>query len=129
VCSAVAVPGRIPVDRIIPARDAVYHFTFVRSEFWLRNKFASWGHALHRDWHPEIQKWLRAKKNPYFAVIRSQFERGPLRRALKFTQIPPAVEKLIAISRADETPAPAAAFAGAGPVGFANSAKNVAGAS
>ncbi|HEX4085252.1 MAG TPA: hypothetical protein VHY22_10100 [Chthoniobacteraceae bacterium] len=101
-CSPVAVPNHIQVDRVIAARHAVYHFSFVRSEAWLRSKFASWGHARHRDWQAEVEKWLQAKQRPLRAVLMSQIERGPHRRALKFTKIPAAVEELIALSRPDQ---------------------------
>ena len=101
-CSPVAVPNHIAVDRVIAVRNAVYHFSFVRSEQWLRSKFASWGHAHHRNWEAEVDKWIRAKQSPWQAVLRSQIERGPHRRPLMFAKIPASVEKLIALSRPDE---------------------------
>lgn len=82
-------------DRIIRPSQAIYHLSWVREEEWLRRKFASWSHAHDRDWHPEVRRWLSARKAAARAVVTSQFERGPNKRHLRFVQPSTGVRNLL----------------------------------
>jgi hypothetical protein len=100
------VPAEISVDRIVSSAAAVWHFSTVRDEAWLRRKYASWGHAQDRDWHPEVEKWLKSIRKPLWSSITSQFQRGNEKRHLKLAHIPKTVSDLIADSCVSEANAP-----------------------
>jgi hypothetical protein len=86
-----AVPAGQEVHRVIEPQKCIYHFTWVRDEQWLRNKFASFGHALDKDWHPEVKKWLWSVRHPYLAAIMSQLERGSQKRHLRLLRVGEAI--------------------------------------
>jgi hypothetical protein len=112
-----AFPNNIKVDRVISVEQAAYHFSWVRSEEWLRRKLATWSHSADKNWSYEFLRWTRATKRPLWAALRSQFERGPSKRPLRFTRIPAGVARLINAS-ADDNPMPSnggVAARGAGP--------------
>lgn len=96
-----AVPNDVEVDLVIPAEKAIFHFSWVRSEDWLKRKIATWSHSCDRDWTDEIERWRRARKHPIFASLMSQFERGPRKRHLKLTLPPPPVLDLLERSEED----------------------------
>jgi hypothetical protein len=99
--SPLAFPNGIRVSKVVRFEDAVFHFSFVRSEQWLRRKFSTWGHAKDRDWHPEVERWLQASKSPLLHSLMSQFERGMSKRHLRVTRIPQNVESLLRASGND----------------------------
>ncbi len=99
------VPNGVPVDRVIPAQDAVWHLSMWRDEEWLRRKFASSSHATDHDWHPEITGWLWARKHPLLKMLTSQFSRGVNKRPLRLTRLPRTVQTLVAESCVSDLPA------------------------
>jgi hypothetical protein len=99
--SAVAYPKGVSVNRVIPAASAVFHFSWVRSEAWLRAKFSTWGHAKDKNWNPEVGRWVSATGHPIISCFLSQFERGPGKRPLRFVRIPDAVARFVDVSAND----------------------------
>jgi hypothetical protein len=97
-----AFPNNIRVDRVIRPHQAAYHFSWVRSEAWLRRKLATWSHSTDKNWSCEFTRWTRAMNHPMLASLLSQFERGPSKRPLRFTRIPTTVAKLINASADDK---------------------------
>lgn len=99
--SPVAFPNNISVDHVVSVSEAVFHFSWVRSEAWLRRKFATWSHAKDKNWTPELTRWLQASHHPLIASVLSQFERGVAKRALRMTRIPTQIANLIGRSSDD----------------------------
>ena len=99
------VPNGIPVDRVVAAREAVWHLSMWRDEEWLRRKFASSSHATDRDWHPEIAGWLWAREHPLLKTLVSQFSRGAHKRPLRLSRLPRTVQSLVAESCVSDSPA------------------------
>ena len=114
------VPNDITVDRVIRAEAAIWHFSAVRDEAWLRRKYRNSGHALDRDWHPEIRRWMRTAKHPLLRVCLSQLERGHEKRPLKLGRIPPAVRTLLAASCISDRPIAEADLSTARPLDLPN---------
>ena len=65
-----------PVHRVIGEGDGIYHYSWVRDEQNLLDKFRSWGHARDRDWQPEYRRWVWCGRHPYAAVLMSPLNRG-----------------------------------------------------
>ena len=97
--SRMRVPNGVKVDRVIRPDEAVWHFSMLRDEAWLRRKFMSSGHAHERNWHEEVDGWLWARRHPLLKSLISQFGVGPYKRPLRFSRLPAAVTELLAASR------------------------------
>lgn len=97
--SRMRVPNGVKVDRVITADEAVWHFSMLRDEAWLRRKFISSGHAHERNWHEEIDGWLWARRHPWLKAIISQLGHGPYKRPLRPVRIPAVVDQPAAASR------------------------------
>ena len=102
--SRVRVPNGIKVDRVITAPEAVWHFSMLRDEAWLRRKFISSGHAHERNWHEEVDGWLWARRHPWLKTVISQFGYGLYKRPLRPVRVPSAVDQLAAASREHPSP-------------------------
>ncbi len=105
-----AFPNGIAVDRVIRADEAVFHFSWVRSEAWLRRKFSTWGHARDGDWASELNRWVRSSRHPIAATLYSQLGRGDGKRPLRLVRVPAGVARLLAASDDDggrDAPGPA----------------------
>lgn len=93
------VPNGIKVDRVVEAEQAIWHFSMLRDEAWLRRKFISSGHAHERNWHEEVDGWLWARRHPLLKTLFSQFGRGPHKRPLRLTKMPESMARLVDASR------------------------------
>lgn len=96
--SRVRVPNGVKVDRVIETSEAVWHFSMLRDEAWLRRKFISSGHAHERNWHKEVDNWLWARRHPLLKLFISQFEIGLHKRPLRLARLPAVVGKLVSAS-------------------------------
>lgn len=96
--SRVRVPNDLKVDRVIAAGEAVWHFSMLRDESSLRSKFISSGHAHERNWHEEVDGWLRARRHPLLKTLISQFGHGLYKRPLRLARLPAVVAELISKS-------------------------------
>ena len=93
------VPNGVGVDRVIKTEQAIWHFSMLRDEPWLRRKFVSSGHAHDRNWHEEIDGWLWARKHPWLKTLISQFGRGAYKRPLRLTRMPAAIADTVKACR------------------------------
>ena len=93
-------PLKPPTCRFHPTcsaytRDAIVHYSWVRSPEELRLKFQSWGHAEDRDWGPEFDYWMWARSHPYLAALHHVATPGPdWRRHLRVARIKPVESRL-----------------------------------
>ena len=96
--SSMAHPNHILVDQVVQWREAVFHFSWVRSADWLRNKFKSWSHANDQDWNPEVVDWLKAQHRPLLSTLLCHLNPNRQRRRLRLVRLPDNVEHLVAQS-------------------------------
>ncbi len=72
-----AHPPDAPVDEQVAPDDAIWHFSWVRSEAELREKAAISGHADEFDWNAEIDLWLARCRHPRLTSLLTPIRRHP----------------------------------------------------
>jgi hypothetical protein len=65
------------VDEQVRPEDAIWHFSWVRSEAEMRSKSLTSGHAHEIDWHREIDRWLSRCRHPHLTTLFTPFRRPP----------------------------------------------------
>jgi hypothetical protein len=78
----------------VPRRDAIIHYSWVRSPEEMRRKLACWGHAKDRDWTSAYRWWMLCGRHPYFAAMISQ----------SFRRLLPTGVRRVRLTRLNEVP-------------------------
>jgi hypothetical protein len=65
------------VDEQVRPEDAIWHFSWVRSEADMRAKSLTSGHAHEIDWHREIDRWLYRCRHPHLTTLLTPIRRSP----------------------------------------------------
>lgn len=70
-------PKDVPVDETVDPADAIWHFSWVRSESQMRAKSGSSGHVDDLDWSREIDLWLARCRHPHLTTLFTPLRRSP----------------------------------------------------
>jgi hypothetical protein len=70
-------PRDVPVDETVDPSDAIWHFSWVRSEEEMRAKSTSSGHVDDLDWGKEIDRWLVRCRHPHLTTLLTPLRRSP----------------------------------------------------
>ncbi len=70
-------PPDVPVDETVDPSDAIWHFSWVRSEEEMRAKSTSSGHVDDLDWGKEIDRWLVRCRHPHLTTLLTPLRRSP----------------------------------------------------
>ncbi len=65
------------VDEAVPADDAIWHFSWIRSEEEMRAKAATSGHAGEFDWIAEIDRWVWRRRHPLVTTVATPLRPHP----------------------------------------------------
>lgn len=82
-----AHPHDVPVHAVIPAREAVIHMSWVRTQSQMDEKRIVSGYADEHDWDAELQRWRRRARHPIATALHAPFARSPFRR-FRITRLP-----------------------------------------
>jgi hypothetical protein len=63
------------VHAVVPARDAIVHMSWVRSDAQMREKSVVSGHASARDWSKDIGQWRSRARHPRWTTLGAPFTR------------------------------------------------------
>ncbi len=70
--------GRSPrVHRVVTPDQAIYHYSWVRSEDYMDRKSRWSGHANDFNWNRRVERWKWQGRHPWSAVLRTPFGHGP----------------------------------------------------
>jgi len=72
-----AHPRNTRVDDRVRPEDAIWHFSWVRSEKEMRSKSLTSGHAHDFDWHREIDRWVSRRRHPHLTTLFTPIRRRP----------------------------------------------------
>jgi hypothetical protein len=70
-------PADVPIDETVDPEEAIWHFSWVRSEAEMRAKSTSSGHVDDLDWGREIDRWLARCRHPHLTTLLTPFRRSP----------------------------------------------------
>ena len=82
-----AHPTDAPVHRVVKQRQAIMHYSMVRSDEHMRAKSRASGHAGDFDWDRLIAKWQWNRAHPLLTVAGTPLQHGPGRRFLRLARI------------------------------------------
>lgn len=70
----------VPVRKVISYKDAILHFSWIRSDDEMTAKLTSWGHSHDRDWSHHLRRWRRAARHPLLTAASTPFQPDKLDR-------------------------------------------------
>jgi hypothetical protein len=70
-------PQDVAVDERVDPADAIWHFSWVRSEAQMRAKSGSSGHVDDLDWGREIDRWLARCRHPHLTTLFTPLRGSP----------------------------------------------------
>lgn len=80
---------------VIRPAEAIFHFSWVRSNRHMEHKTKAWGHSADRDWSHEVARWRWCGRHPVLAILGTQLLRGARKIHLRPCRIPSSVCRLI----------------------------------
>ena len=81
-------------DRCVKPREAIVHFSWVRSEEEMRRKLRGFSHSKDRDWTGEFNRWVRAGAHPWLTATLT-----PIRRRGEWKWLRPATARCHHVGR------------------------------